>query len=555
MAISVLEFIKDYQLNERYYAIPEFQRTFKWKAHQIEDLFDSIFRRYPLPRFFVWTVERDSPVGLFKISTVFEKKEVESIPFREDEYQDGGHLAICDGQQRLTSIIIGMLGLNFSKSKKPRFLYFDVFFNSSTNNNLAEVNEDENVDLNSEEDNKRFLFKTASEAEAENNLHSDHYWIKVSEFFNFYKDNKRLPQQRLIDEFIRSKGIQNFATNEKNQSAFSNLITFLNALSAQTLDIQNLEPIIGDELKEAVEFFKRINGKGKPLSANEILFALISRHLGNERFSEINFREDLVKLTEKYCNKETGIFKKVINWDYYLRACLYLTNDEILFHIDSFNEEKCIRILECWPNIKTSIENTFNLIKRLEINHIIVSINSLIPIVYHFYKKDNNLLHEDEKKEIEKYLIRSQFSNVFGSHGDSLLSALKRNQKDKYENPDYRFSFNDLNTNLPPDKFFNVSEEKINDLINREYGDKIIKPILSLITEGANSNSTYQVDHIHPESICANEGQLMYQGVVGDTTFILENYHKLPNLQLLINTCNQQHLIFRLDKSNNRRVS
>jgi len=536
MGKSIIEFVKEYQANDRLYAIPEFQRAFRWKDHQVEDLFDSIFRSYPLPRFFVWSVTQNTPVSLFKISNDFTIRPVNSVQFRENEYQATGHIAICDGQQRLTSILIGMLGLNFPKtarSRNERYLYFDIFSNTNTILNFEEDNQ------NNDENKKRFQFLTQNEARVENELH-DAFWVKVSDFYNFYNENDNLPQRQILQNFMSNLRLHEFATNENVQLGIDNLRDFLSSISQRDyLDFQNLQPIIGAQLKEAVEFFKRINAKGVQLSANEILFALVSRHLENENYNHIHFRNDLISLSHRYCNNNDGIFRKDISWDFYLRTCLYLTSNDILFKVNSFNQNVCTNILDNWPNIKVSIECGFNLIRELHLNDIIVSINSLIPVIYHLYKKDNQIIDNQEEREILKYLIRAQFSNVFGSHGDSLLTSLKNNQRNKYENINYRFSFNDLNINLPPDKSFSVSLEKIDALLNREYNDSKIKPILSLITEGTNTNATYQVDHIHPESICTSDGQLMHNDVVADINFIKENYNKLPNLQLLINNCNQ----------------
>jgi len=97
--------------------LPNIQRYFIWKKEQIEQLFDSIMREYPIGNFLIWKTKE--PVKMRKFI---------------DNYKDGLRLVdfyvpknnkikllVLDGQQRLQSLFIALRG-----SYNGEELYFNV---------------------------------------------------------------------------------------------------------------------------------------------------------------------------------------------------------------------------------------------------------------------------------------------------------------------------------------------------------------------------------------------------------------------------------------------
>ena len=156
-----------------------------------------------------------------------------------------------------------------------------------------------------------------------------------------------------------------------------------------------------------------------------------------------------------------------------LRVCIYILCEKLIWKPDAFRESGVADgFAATWPQIKNSIEKVFNWIKFIQFEKGISSFNSIIPIIFHFFKKSNNV-NNDEKDELLKYLISAQFSNVFSSHGDTILNILKENQLSLYEmDDDYKFSFLDLTSNMPDDKKFKLDKKKIEQLLEIEYHSK-----------------------------------------------------------------------------------
>ena len=108
--ISILEAIQN--IESRKFRLPAIQRKFIWKPHQIIALFDSILQGYPINTFMMWHVKES------KIKTEFRFYDFLTNyceRFREDNLladtrSSQNFMAVIDGQQRLTSIYIGLKG-------------------------------------------------------------------------------------------------------------------------------------------------------------------------------------------------------------------------------------------------------------------------------------------------------------------------------------------------------------------------------------------------------------------------------------------------------------
>lgn len=98
--------------------LPNIQRNFIWKKEQIEKLFDSIMREYPIGTFLFWKTRELIKVRKFIDNYKDNLKFTDFyIPNNEEE-----KLVVLDGQQRLQSLYIALKG-----SYNAMELYFNVF--------------------------------------------------------------------------------------------------------------------------------------------------------------------------------------------------------------------------------------------------------------------------------------------------------------------------------------------------------------------------------------------------------------------------------------------
>jgi uncharacterized protein with ParB-like and HNH nuclease domain len=521
MSISPFEFVKQYTINDTKYAIPDFQRPFTWKNNQIEDLFDSIFINYPLPRFFVWTVglNAQSPIILYKFPTEAQLINSDTDPFEQNEYnQNQGHIAICDGQQRLTSLIIGLKGYKLSNKR----LYFDLFWEPNEGNET-----------------KRFHFLKESDVKRID-LAGEHRYILVQDIFDNYiqfrENNMNRGQitNQLMNLFLGPVGVN----NNLIITAQTNLVELLNNFNEPSLEFIDIREVIPNEgISEATEFFTRLNSGGTALTKNQILFSLLSKYFGTGIKNEFN---DLIK------NHRNNL--KGIDGDFILRSCQFILRDQVLFDIKQFNDGFGNEIVQNWYFIRQAISETLNYLSKLDVGvNILKSKNSIIPIIYHFYKKHEQLnnydISNDETRDILKYLFRSNLTNFYGGQGNLALTTIKNNLNNCHQQNGFNFNFDFINQNLPQYKrlHLEIDDSRIEDFSKLKLDSKnesIIKLILRILTNNFNPNDDIEIDYIHPSSICSRANTLTLHGVdIGDTPYIVNNYKHLTNLLLLSKDC------------------
>lgn len=517
------------------YGIPEFQRDFVWREAKIEKFWDSIFKKYPLPTFFMWKVGAvtDFPVGLSHFASKFKNcKPVmeEIVNFVEAEYQNIHTTAVCDGQQRLTSILIGLKGYNLGSAKANKFLYFNPFANLLN----GAVQNDSDINY--------FEILSTAEVQRQNLIDEvntpSKYWIKVCDFYNFMIENsRRIDIQNVLLEYINNK-IPNPGLNINEISANLKKL-YINIIDSNYLNFVELNDSIGLSLIQADEFFIRINN-GSPMTPDSKLFALLTRYIPND----VNFqmKSDFLAIKAKY----KDCFSNELKIKFLLRTCLYVITDDVLFKVDSFNRNNCTLIINNWQLIKDVIIRTFELIIELGLTKCINSNNSIIPIIYHIYSKrlhsENYFPNDEEKREILKYFLRSEISGYFGSeHGDSKLKKLKDNQNLITYTAFYNFNIEDIIHTLPLNTSFDIDDDKINKLLEFEYGKPICRPLLHLIYRNLNTTIIYELDHIHPKSICSDQNKV--REITNDNEVIqtiLNTHNKIANLQLIPKSCNRK---------------
>ncbi len=108
--ITIAEAIRN--ITDREYILPAIQREFVWDGVQIEKLFDSLMRGYPIGSFLFWRI-RPEHMKDFQFYTFMEsyherdRRHNVSIDLTGDTKT---RIAVLDGQQRLTALYIGLKG-------------------------------------------------------------------------------------------------------------------------------------------------------------------------------------------------------------------------------------------------------------------------------------------------------------------------------------------------------------------------------------------------------------------------------------------------------------
>lgn len=118
---KIFQFVEE-ELAKDKLLIPTFQREFVWEPENIKKLWDSIYKFYPIGSILYWVT--DSYLHTHRKLGGFE------FPHDEDAVRKFKEWAyILDGQQRVTSLLVSLLGGKGKVKDNEEFnytLYFDA---------------------------------------------------------------------------------------------------------------------------------------------------------------------------------------------------------------------------------------------------------------------------------------------------------------------------------------------------------------------------------------------------------------------------------------------
>lgn len=110
------------------YVLPAIQREFVWEQEQICRLFDSLLRGYPIGTFLFWNVQAATASEFQFYDVVREYHELKNPHSPRVTFpQPRDVVAILDGQQRLTSLNIGLCGSYAEKLPRKRASSLDAY--------------------------------------------------------------------------------------------------------------------------------------------------------------------------------------------------------------------------------------------------------------------------------------------------------------------------------------------------------------------------------------------------------------------------------------------
>ena len=109
------------------YVMPAFQRQYVWSMEQIEKLWDSILLDYPIATFLFWHVDDDNVswdtyfCNFLSEVTFDSRKQADSVNYELSNINVKiTDTAVLDGQQRLTSLFLSLLGQAYIRQKHAR---------------------------------------------------------------------------------------------------------------------------------------------------------------------------------------------------------------------------------------------------------------------------------------------------------------------------------------------------------------------------------------------------------------------------------------------------
>lgn len=511
MPITIGEVVNS--IHAKRYLLPAIQREFVWKTEQIESLFDSLMRGYPIGSFLLWQVEKEKikDFQFYEFVRDYHERDNKHNP-KANITGEGGVTAVLDGQQRLTALYIGLKGSHSLKSPRRRWENENAFPRRKLYLNILS---------SSEQSDSMYDFKFIADDDVFQR-DSKQYWFDVSKIMDF-------ESLRDINAFLRENDLL------ENPFAEQCLFGLFELIKEKRVINYYLEK--SQELDKVLNIFIRVNSGGTLLTYSDMLLSIATA-----QWKTRDAREEINSFVDEINRIGEGFeFDK----DFVLKSCLYLCDiPEIGFKVDNFNKENMEKIEAEWENVEKALRISIELVSSLGYNaKTLSSKNAVIPIAYHLMKNNNPIGiikssdFKGERQIIAHWLQMSLLKRIFGGTPDAVLGPLRtilRNNHDKYPLEEIIEKFRGKT------KSFIFTEDDIDALLKSKYGQSYTFIILSLLYPTLDFNNRFHVDHIFPRSFFKKDILREHLVLENKIPFYLESFDCIGNLQLLEGIPNEE---------------
>lgn len=494
------------QVNRDIY-LPAIQREFVWGRDRIERLFDSIMADFPIGSFLYWKLEQKNkdewPV--YEFIRDFDGESPHNSPANMAGITKDVTL-VLDGQQRITSLLIGLKGSYryFYYRWRKTHLYLNLL-------KPPTPNED-----NPEELTYGFAFRESGDPGGE----ASQLWYPVGRILDFEDAEDAKADMRLklaeLSEELRDNA--------------NRLIGRLHNRIHTTL-VGNYYQEKSQDYDKVLQVFVRANSAGQPLEYSDLLLATATA-----KWETLDARSEIHEFTDSLNDIGTRYgFGK----DFVLKASLYLTDNlPIQYRVKNFSRSNLRSIEANWCDIKEALTTTVRLISRFGFNSKnVVAPLALLPIALYLLKRGNRAFDTSSKAEdaeaqvaIRKWFIFSTLKNAFGGSSDTTLNRLRELLKDA--GPDTPFPADALYKSLGIEP--RLTSAEIDRILGYAYQGRYTNLVLSMLYPDRDwKDAVFHEDHIFPQSEFQIRLLKRRRYDESKVQSYIAKYNLLPNLQLL----------------------
>lgn len=502
MGVFLDKSIKDVvdELNVRYF-LPDIQREYVWlkKADEkkIEQLFDSILRGYPIGSFLFWKLQKEDIAKsdeqdsdklnfqLYQFITNYDERKPHNAKMRIEEIRRDDLYIVLDGQQRLTSLYIGLKGTRTLKKKNAK----------NDNPNAYEekrlyLNLKHQPNMDNPEDNYQFEFHAKT---PEND--KEHFWFKVG-------------------DILELKSVVNYTREHNLGNEESELLETLNK-AFHTKQLISFFEETEKNLNKVLNIFIRVNSGGVKLSYSDLLMSILTASFSSD------IREKMNELVDTL--KDKGFPN--VGQDQVLKTCLLLIGKDTTFELKNFNKKNIKEIEDNWEKITESIYNAAKLLKNFGYASYLGSAYILSSLAYFYFL--NPKMDKNDEEQALKFVRNAQITSYFTPSTDTKLSVIAHSIKEAR-------TFESFNHNLAKHQTWplKITNDAIEEMMCYSSHARVF-PILQILYPNLNyKTNTFHIDHIYPKSKFKKENKKL------DKDFYECRDH-LYNLQLLEGAENQ----------------
>ena len=510
--LTIADVISDITSNR--YVLPSIQREYVWNTSQIEQLFDSLMQEYPIGAFLFWDISKEkyNDYAFYYFLRDYHEK---NNRHNEKARLNGSDnvVAVLDGQQRLTSLYVGLKGSYAYKTLHKRWNSEDAFPKRKLYLNIVEPETDGTNKY-------KFSFLTTEEAVNDENA----YWFEVGKILDLINISD-------VTKYVNKNIYKNNIYNEYQDDFAMDCLSQLHKVIHTQPSISYYKEK-SEELDKVLNIFIRVNSGGTILSYSDLLLSIASAQWG-----QYDAREEITEFVENINEIGNGFN---INKDFVLKTALVLSDfGDIAFKVDNFKRENMEKIESNWPDIKKAIQQAFILVSSFGYSReTLSSNNAVIPIAYYLmtiglpenFSVSSNT--RENRNKIKIWLIRSLLKRAFSGTPDNILrpirDIIRKNGTNDF--PLYEI-IEHFKGNSKSIVFTNDDIDEY--LLKLQYGKSETLSTLMLLYPSLDFNNKFHVDHMYPKSKFKKR-MLKSKGVSDEKIDkYMELVNNIGNLQLL----------------------
>lgn len=491
--------------------LPAIQREYVWKPSQVVRLFDSILRGYPIGSFLAWridpeTVERFKFYGFLKDYSQFDNRHNPDLDLLSRQVT-----AVLDGQQRLTSLNIGLRGsyavrekyarYNHARSYPTRRLYLNVLGEAAPNDAGL-----------------RYDFRLMTDQQIRDSAdHPAHHWFPVAKVFD-------APTAIQLMRDLAQVGLGN------NDFA----IEVLGQLHQEVHANQSLHMYeeTDQDVERVLDIFIRVNSGGTVLSYSDLLLSIATA-----QWKERDARDAIHGLVDALNQTGSGFS---FSQDVVLKAGLMLAGiSDIAFKVKNFTSENMATLDREWDAISESLRLAVALLSDFGLSDATLSAKSaVIPVAYYVHSRNLDdsyrtaVANAPDRSQLRSWVLRSLIvRGVWGSGLDTLLRDL-RTVIDQHGQSS--FPMTELERTMAlRGKSLAVTDELVDDVLDLSYGSARTFAVLAMLFDHVDTRNQFHVDHVFPRALL-DPKRLRTDGFSRDEVdALLSRRDRFANLQLL----------------------
>lgn len=506
------------QIQEHKLILPAIQREYVWKPSQVVRVFDSVMRGYPVGSFLSWkvlpeTISKFKFYGFMKDYSAFNNRHNPVIDIPADREV----VAVLDGQQRLTSLNIGLRGTyayknhggwsNKAWSYPERRLYLNV---------IGEAPENE-LGLK-----YHFQFLTKDDLEAAEGEETKR-WFPVSEVYD-------AAEASALSRTVATYGFGNDVTATDLIWKLWDAVHKNASLHFYEEDEQDIERVL--------DIFVRVNSGGTVLSYSDLLLSIATAQWEGDARAAVHGLVDSLN--------QTGMDFS-FSRDTILKSGLVLADvSDIGFKVKNFTTANMAKLEADWDAMSTSLHVAVGLLSDFGLSGGALTADSvLIPVAYYVHHRKlrhsyrESPITRQDREALRSWVLRSLIvRGVWGSGLDTLLRDLREIIKLQGSSSFPLTAFE--RAMALRGKSLAVTDVLIDDILGLEYGKARTFAALAMLFPHVDTRNVFHVDHVFPAARFDKRKLAARKNQDGTLKFTAEQIAELialrdtlPNLELL----------------------